>query len=513
MRITNSIMNNNTKANINLNKLNEDKLNTMIASGQKITRPSDDPVIAIRALRLNSNISELNQYYDKNITDADAWMKITETALSQTDTVLSDIRESMTTGASDDNTAEDRLNILEDLGALRDQIYAAGNADYAGRTVFTGYRTGETLSFTEDTTNLYTMTELFSSSDVECINYISGGIDVNKSDLTNANTEQDIKSNDVYRIRLAYDKLTSTQVDQDGNPLDKKILVGGNPLQDASGNDIVIQVKSLTGNKATDDAFYTTVGADEAYLIADTGELVLGSNVRNALQGTTDEISIEYAKEDFSKNDLRPEHYFACVDKDKIEYNYSKDALGNTYPDFNNQSISYEVSFNQSIAINTNADKVFTHDIGRDVDELLDATQAVVDCDEKIAILTSMQADSQYSDADQEKIAEMITAATKERDLLKEKMQNIFSTGLTTFQGYSDATNLALSEVGSMRGRLEITKSRVSSQLSSFKTLADSNININLNDAGVDLKSASLALEAAQLAASKIAQQTLLNYL
>ena len=96
MRITNSIMNNNTKSNINLNKLNEDKQNTMIATGQKITRPSDDPVVAIRALRLNSNISQSNQYYDKNIPDADAWLTITETALKQTDTVLAKIKESLT---------------------------------------------------------------------------------------------------------------------------------------------------------------------------------------------------------------------------------------------------------------------------------------------------------------------------------------------------------------------------------------------------------------------------------
>ncbi|HOO28412.1 MAG TPA: hypothetical protein PLU43_08095, partial [Lachnospiraceae bacterium] len=241
MRITNSMMTNNSKSNINLNKLNEDKLNTMTASGQKITRPSDDPVIAIRALRLNSSISELNQYYDKNIPDAEAWLEITETALTQTDSVLSSIKESLTTGASDDNTAEDRQNILEDLSALRDEIYAAGNADYAGRTVFTGYRTGESLTFTEDTSSLYTITETFSSSDVECMSYISGGIDVDKSDLSNANTEQDIESNDVYRIRLAYDTLTAAQVDQDGNALSGNILIDGTALEVPAGTPVQVQ--------------------------------------------------------------------------------------------------------------------------------------------------------------------------------------------------------------------------------------------------------------------------------
>jgi len=496
MRITNSMMNNNTRNNINLNKLNEDRLNTMIASGQKITRPSDDPIIAIRALRLNSNISEVNQYYDKNIPDADAWLEITETALSQTDGVLTDIKQCLTTGASDDNTAEDRLNILKDLSALRDQIYSAGNADYAGRTVFTGYRTGESLTFTEDTTNLYTITELFKADDVECITYISGGINVNKADLTNANTEQNIQSNDVYRIRLAYDNLTAAQVDQDGTALPKIITI--------DGTDYPVSTVSLTGDPAIDDGYYTSIGTNAVRLIADTGELVLGENVRKAMQGTTGTVSFEYAKEDFKKNDLRPEHYFTCTDKDKIDYNL---------PSFENKSISYEVSFSQSIKINTNANEVFTHDIGRDVDELIAATQAVVDCDEKIATLESMQSDSQYSEAEQEKITEMLAAATKERDLLKDKMQKMFSKGLTAFDGYSADTNLALARAGSMRSRLELTKERVSEQLSSFKELADSNININLTDAGIDLKAASLALEAAQLAAAKIAQQTLLNYL
>lgn len=511
MRITNSMMNNNTKTNINTNKLNEDMINTMIASGQKITRPSDDPVIAIRALRLNSNINEINQYYDKNIPDADAWLEITETALKQTDTTLASIKESLTTGASDDNTAEDRANILKDLGAMRDQIYSAGNADYAGRTVFTGYRTGETLTFTEDTKNLYTMVENFTADDVECMTYISGGQTVNKADLTNPNTEQDIQSNDVYRIRLAYDKLTNGQTRQDGTTALPDTITVTNA--DGTTTSIKVTTKPLTASVSDNDDIYLGTGlstsAAEAYLIPDTGELILNSAARTACQGAKGEFSFEYAKEEFAKNDLRPEHYFACVDKDNIKYNYSE-TTGN--PDFQHQSISYEISFNQSIAINTNADEVYTHDICRDVDELIAATQAVVDCDAKIATLEDMQKDPQY-EANKDAIADMLAAATKERDLLKDKMQKMFSAGLTNFGAYADKTNLALTEAGSMRARLELTKERVSEQLSSFKTLADDNININLTDAGIDLKNAQLALEAAQLAASKIAQQTLLNYL
>ncbi len=514
MRITNTMMHNNTKSNINLDKASADQLNTMVATGQKITRPSDDPIIAIRALRLNTNISDLMQYYDKNIPDAKAWLQVTETALAQTNQVFTSIKENLTQGASDDNTAEDRVNILADLQALRDQIYASGNADYAGRTVFTGYRTGESLAFTADVDELYTMVETFDKSAVESFTYISGGINVDRSDVTSAgksNTEQDIASSQIYRIRLAYDQLTPDQVDQSGAALPKEIKLDGASATPAMN----VTIKNLTGDPATDDAIYTSVGADEAVLIPETGELLLGENVRNTLQSTDSQISFEYAKSSFDKGDLRPEHYFACkVNNEKgetIKYNYN-DTTG--LPDFKNQSIQYEVSFNQSVAINVNANQVFTHDIGRDVDELVKATKAVVDCEEKIAKLEDMQRHTdQYSEAELANISSMIDAATKERSLLKEKMQKMFSQALDRFDGYENRNDLTIAKIGTMGNRLNITRDRVSDQLASFKELADANINAELTDTAIDLSNAELALQAAQLAASKIAQQTLLNYL
>ena len=510
MRITNSIMNNNTKNNININKLNEDKQNTMIATGQKITRPSDDPVIAIRALRLNSNIAQSNQYYEKNIPDAEAWLKITETALTQTDTVLAKIKEALTQGASDDNTAEDRMNILADLKGMRDQIYAAGNADYADRTVFTGYRTGEQLTFMGPETTLYDIKEEFTAESISTIKYVSGDFAVDKTgaNLGTAINEQSINENKVYRIRLAYDNL----VYEDG----KKVTLHYN-----NGSDVDLDIPMV---QFADDQNYLT---DLPKLIAETGELILPqpdesdpNNLTNILQNPdTKDISMEYEKEDWQKNDLRPEHYFQCTDKssgvpaDYIKYNRS-DAEGNPLKHFVNQKISYEISFNQTIVINTNANQVYTHDICRDVDELIAATQAVIDADNKLEDLKKMAENAdRYTDAQLTEINNRIEAMTKERNLRADKMQAMFSQGLTTFDGYADRNNLAITEVGSTRKRVELTKERMQEQRSSFKELADSNININLTDAAIDLSNASLALEAAQMAAGKIAKQTLLNYI
>ena len=99
MRITNNMMLKTTMSNIYGNKENVNTLNNQMSSQKKISRPSEDPVVAIRALRLRSNLSEINQYYEKNIPDAEAWLDVTETALKNMESILSDVRTQCTYGA------------------------------------------------------------------------------------------------------------------------------------------------------------------------------------------------------------------------------------------------------------------------------------------------------------------------------------------------------------------------------------------------------------------------------
>ena len=114
---------------------------------------------------------------------------------------------------------------------------------------------------------------------------------------------------------------------------------------------------------------------------------------------------------------------------------------------------------------------------------------------------------------DKDKIQQLYDAATKEFDLYKEKMQKMFSQGLTRFQGYADVLNNKISAMGSLDARVALTKSRVSEQLENFKELADDNINVELTESAIDLKNAELALQAAQQAAATVSKTTLLNYL
>ena len=113
MRITNKMMTNNMLANINTNKTNMSKLEDKYASGMEIQKPSDDPIVAVRALKLRTNLSELTQYYKKNIPDAKSWMETTESALRNTSEVITKIHTYCVQGANDTLTEEERKSIVE----------------------------------------------------------------------------------------------------------------------------------------------------------------------------------------------------------------------------------------------------------------------------------------------------------------------------------------------------------------------------------------------------------------
>ena len=210
MRITNNMITRNTKTNINGNKVYVDKYNTQMTTQKKISKPSDDPVIAIRSLRLGTNLSQINQYVNNNIPDADAWLDVTETALTNMKDLVTDIRTQCVNGSTDTLTSSDRQVILQNLESLVDQIYMEGNSDYAGRTVFTGYRTTENLTFgLNETDTKYSITQPFEAADLEEHRYYSGSVEVPTDAASNCTTE--ISQSSYQRLRLAYDDIDSVE--------------------------------------------------------------------------------------------------------------------------------------------------------------------------------------------------------------------------------------------------------------------------------------------------------------
>ena len=99
---------NTTKSNINRNKIEVDRMNTQMSTQKKIDVPSDDPVIAVRSLRLRSTLNQIDQYLNTNVKDAESWIEMTQSSLTTLNTVLDKIHTQCNDGSNTYLTQSDR---------------------------------------------------------------------------------------------------------------------------------------------------------------------------------------------------------------------------------------------------------------------------------------------------------------------------------------------------------------------------------------------------------------------
>lgn len=511
MRITNKIMQRNNLSNINTNKIYQDKLSTQMSTQKKVNRPSDDPVVAIRALRLRSSVTEITQYYSKNIPDAESWLNVTEDALKNLEQIMRNMIEQCTKGSNGELEAKDRQIILEQLKALSDEVYSTGDADYAGRYVFTGYRTDLSLSFPAATTKQYTITEQLNRDAISSLTKVETGdllnwTEANFQGIKGTTDEQSVDSYEVYRMRLAYNDCsdgmapTLAGVDKDGN----EVSLG-----------ITTTVMSSANNpyKAAHD------DPDAAIFVPETGELLLGQNVYDKLMQIQDdpttvknegEIRITYQKENWARGDLRPEHYFYCKSQtdEEGELEYNAAFLDGTAE---KQAIEYDVGFNQTIRVNSTADECFKPGIGREADDLVSALQEVVEL-EKIQTKMKRMAET-ASGEDAETLKTQLDGIGKALTYAKDKCQKLFEHGITTFQNYLDDANLCITNCGTRSKKLELIENRMQNQKTTFETLKSENEDVDITEVAIQLNSAELTYEAALMATGKVMQSTLLNFI
>ena len=516
-------MQRNNLSNINTNKVYQDKLSTQMSTQKKVSRPSDDPVVSIRALRLRSNVTEVTQYYSKNIPDAESWLDVTEDALKNLTEIMTNMIKQCTKGSNGDLKSEDRQIILEQLKALGEEVYSTGDADYAGRYVFTGYRTDTSLSFDKEYNTKYDITEQLDSNAITKMTKVDTGklLDITAANFNNADnskiTEQDIKSTDVYRIQLAYDDCRDKNAAPSISFYEKDPVTGEAVMKEPTWDSTMFTIKS-----STEDPYTEAAKKDDALIyVPDTGEILLGRNRYDKLMACKDdpstsgknegEIRVTYQKDHWVKGDLRPEHYFACTstDADQKVTKYNQEYLKG---DAAKQVIEYDVGFNQTIQVNSTADECFQHGIGRAVDDLVQAMQDVIDLETVKSRLEGLQ-ENTTDENDLKTLSRQMEAVEKALTLSKDKCQKMFESGITTFQGYLDDANLCVTNCGTRSSKLELIDNRMKSQKTTFETLKSENEDIDVTETAIDLKSAEMTYEAALMATGKVMQTTLLNFI
>lgn len=345
MRVTNGMIRNNILLSLNKNKSALSTLEQQMATGKKIQKPSEDPITAVKALKLRTSVREIEQYRS-NIGDALSWMGVTEEAMSNVTEVLKRIRDLSVQASSDTLGVSEREKIVSELEQLKIQIQQEGNVNYAGRFVFSGYKTDRSLIFNENSADNYLITESFAKEDIETIEYITDGTPP--------------EAIEVQRLRLGYGSL------------------------DVTTTPTINGVAITTMNSKTAGAYEPAAGTIQ--YLQDTGELIFNeADVTAMADGYT--FDFEYEKHGFDKNELVPEHYFECTNL----------TTGIAY-DIPNDEIRYQVSYNQDIQINTLGQDFITTDLIRDIDELIQATLDVPEDDSLRATLLEDQLGKKFEE-------------------------------------------------------------------------------------------------------------------
>jgi flagellar hook-associated protein 3 len=193
-----------------------ESLRSQIASGVKVTKPSDSPDGAAKILRMNESLSQSDSY-KSNIQNGLAFIKETESSLESMQNEVVDI---MTQMANLKNTTED-----QNLGSYADKIDLAlksimdsANSEYDGKYLFGGTD--------------------YSSAPV---GYSSDGskVEIKPADVSGSNIIK-VSGNIYQKINITGSELFATILKNNGN-LDSSSAVGSianssSTIYDAKGN-------------------------------------------------------------------------------------------------------------------------------------------------------------------------------------------------------------------------------------------------------------------------------------
>lgn len=138
--------------NLNKNLLRLDKHQEKLSTGKKFNVPSDDPIGVSKSLELNTALSELEQY-KKNSDAAASWLEITEDAVATVGDILHRARE-LAVSADGIEAPGDKEKIRAEIDQLRNELIKIANTAYAGKYIFSGYHTNESLLKSDGTYNI-----------------------------------------------------------------------------------------------------------------------------------------------------------------------------------------------------------------------------------------------------------------------------------------------------------------------------------------------------------------------
>lgn len=232
MRVTQSMLSGNLLRNLSNSYGKMGQLQEQINTGKKVTRPSDDPVVAMKGINYRTTLNNVEQY-SRNIGEAYNWLDTTDDTFDKIGSTLQRANELMVQASSDTSTPEDREKINSEMQQLREHIQNLANTKIGNRYIFSGtktttppfdeankkYVTGDNPDTTDPAFNKPVEIEVFdgiklkiNTSPIELFNKIDKMFEQIGTDIANAENSS-VLSSHITAIDGSMNELLTTRAD------------------------------------------------------------------------------------------------------------------------------------------------------------------------------------------------------------------------------------------------------------------------------------------------------------
>ncbi|CAM4001420.1 flagellar hook-associated protein FlgL [Alkalicoccus chagannorensis] len=137
MRVTQSMVTMNSLTNLSKSYEQLKTSQEQLSTGKKISRASEDPVIAMNGIRYRSQVTETEQF-NRNLSEAYNWTDTSDATLDKGTDALHRVRELTVQAANDSYESGQRGNIAQEVRQLREHLASLGNTQNNNKFIFNG---------------------------------------------------------------------------------------------------------------------------------------------------------------------------------------------------------------------------------------------------------------------------------------------------------------------------------------------------------------------------------------
>jgi flagellar hook-associated protein 3 FlgL len=143
MRIASKTVYQKIVSNLNTSYSDMSKAQEVVSSSKRINKLSDDPVGLVTVLDLRSSLSNIDQL-SRNVKMGKSWLTSSESALTQVNNILSDVKALTVQMSSSNVGSAQRANAVGVIDGDLKQILSLANSQIDGRSMFAGTNTDMT---------------------------------------------------------------------------------------------------------------------------------------------------------------------------------------------------------------------------------------------------------------------------------------------------------------------------------------------------------------------------------